>query len=135
MIPLSNINYLAVIAASAVNMILGMLWYSPVLFGKMWMNSMKLKKDHKKSLGKIMTINTVMTVILAYILSHFIKYLNANTAMEGAIAGFWIFTGFVLTTNIVTYLYEGRELKPYFIYMGYQLVALILMGALLAIWP
>ena len=35
----SNINYLAVLAAAISTFVLGGLWYSPMLFGKAWMRA------------------------------------------------------------------------------------------------
>lgn len=38
MIEAVSINYLAVVVAAVVSMGLGAFWYSPLGFGKMWMN-------------------------------------------------------------------------------------------------
>ncbi len=32
-----ELNYLAIIVAAAANFVLGMVWYAPSVFGKMWM--------------------------------------------------------------------------------------------------
>ncbi len=37
MAPPVDINYWAVLVAAVVSMVIGALWYSPVLFGKLWM--------------------------------------------------------------------------------------------------
>jgi len=62
---LGQVNYLAVLACTVVAMILGSLWYSPVLFGNAWMKAIGLKKeDFKKG-----DSNKAMfaSVILAFI--------------------------------------------------------------------
>ena len=130
------INYLAVLAATVLSNVLGMLWYGP-LFGKVWMKATgKSMADMKKGGSPMMSmsLNAVAILVLAYVLAHFIQYAGAKTPVDGMIAGFWVWLGFVATTSLATYLFEGRNIKLYYIYMGYQLVSLLLMGALLAAW-
>ena len=40
--PTVDINYLAVLIAALASYVLGALWYSPVLFGKLWMKLSKI---------------------------------------------------------------------------------------------
>ena len=52
-----EVNYLAVLVAAIVNMVVGALWYSPLLFGKAWMkltgfNKKQLKKAKEKAKKK-----------------------------------------------------------------------------------
>lgn len=46
--PEVNINYLAVLIAAIVSMIVGGLWYSPILFGKMWTKAMGWNEETMK---------------------------------------------------------------------------------------
>ena len=134
--PEVNINLLAVLIAAVINMVLGMLWYSPVLFGKTWLVAIgKTQEEIKQgSTGPLYMVNTIASLVLAYVLAHFVDYTQAKTAAQGAQTGFWIWLGFVVTTVLPTYLYEMRPKKVYFIYITYQLLSFIIMGVVLAIW-
>jgi hypothetical protein len=131
-----DVNYIAVIVAAIINMVLGAIWYSPFVFGKIWMTAMKKTKEDIKGQNMVKThgLSLVSSVILAFILAAFVGLLGASTLQSGAIAGFFVWLGFVVTTNSASYLYEFKPLKVYEIYMAYQLVALVAMGALLAVW-
>jgi hypothetical protein len=131
-----DVNYIAVIVAAIINMVLGAIWYSPFVFGKIWMTAMKKTKEDVKGQNMVKThgLSLVSSVILAFILAAFVGLLGASTLQSGAIAGFFVWLGFVVTTNSASYLYEFKPLKVYEIYMAYQLVALVAMGALLAVW-
>ena len=49
MLQFGEINYLAVLIATAVTMVLGFLWYSPVLFGNAWVKQIGLNKEEMSS--------------------------------------------------------------------------------------
>jgi len=134
--PQVTINYLAVLLSAVINMAIGMVWYSPALFAKPWLAALgKTPEDIKQSsAGPIYVINTVASLVTAYVLSMFIKIANETTAVGGAKIGVWVWLGFVVMTVLPTYLYEMRPKKLYFIYISYQLISFIIMGIVLAIW-
>ena len=136
MLPVS-VNFLAVIVAAIVSMVLGFLWYGP-LFGKQWMKLMGFTKESrekaKKAMGKTYGVSMVGALVMAYVLSYFLSYALADTAMEGAIVGFWAWFGFVAPVMLTSVLYGSKSLSLYYIDVGYQLVSLIAMGAIVAAW-
>ncbi|RPI15910.1 MAG: DUF1761 domain-containing protein [Ignavibacteriae bacterium] len=134
--PEPSINLLAVLLAAIINMVLGMLWYSPFMFGKLWMTSIGKTDEELKnnSPGPLYMINTIASLVMAYVLAHFVNYLQATNVVQGAQVGFWIWIGFIVTALIPVYLFEMRPKRLYFIYIGYQLVSLVIMGIILAIW-
>ena len=139
MMQIVNINYLAVLVAAIVGFFVGYLWYSNALFGKMWRDLMgfdekKMKQAMKKGMGKTMTIGFLSTLLMSYILAHFISYVQAQTAIDGILAGLWIWIGFVATIMIGMVMYEGKPMKLYCINSLYWLVTLCVMGAILAVW-
>ena len=130
------INYLAVLVASIIQIILGALWYSPVLFVKPWLNSIGKSMPTSKPKGMAMSYigMIVSTLIMNYILAHFIQYAGATDVVGGLLAGFWIWLGFVATTSLGLVLWEKRSVKWYVITTGYYLIALLISGVILAVW-
>jgi hypothetical protein len=135
-IPDPTINLLPVIVAGIINMAIGMLWYSPYVFGKLWIKSMQKTPEEMKQGANpfVYILNTIAALLLAYVLAHIVKYANINTAVMGVEAGFWVWLGFVVTTVLPTYLYEGRNKLLFFLYIFYQMFAIIIMGVILALW-
>ena len=133
-----DVNYLAVLAAAIASMIVGFIWYGP-LFGKMWMQSMKMdnkkmQEAKKKGMGKTYILAFLTTLIMSYVLAHFVDYVEAKTVMDGIILGFWLWIGFLATTQIGSVLWEGKPVKLYLINTLHYLVALAVMAAILAVW-
>ncbi len=133
--PVVDINYVAVIIAAAANMVLGAVWYSPVLFAKQWME-LTGRKDMNPAEGATVgyIIAAAASLVSAYVLAHFVVYTNAKDWMGGAVTGFWVWLGFVLTSHATHYMFEGRRKQLLAINVGYTLVGLVVMGAILAYW-
>ncbi len=132
------INYLAVFVAAVLNMVLGMAWYGP-LFGKQWMDLMQIKKadvdkSKKKGMGKTYVVAFAMALLMFYVLAHVVAYMGAVTAVLGAITGFWMWLGFIMPLEAGSVLWEGRPVKVFLLNAGYHLVALLVGGAVLALW-
>ena len=131
-----SINYGAVLEAAITSMLIGMLWYSPILFGIAWMRLLgrseeEIKKSNPK---KAMAGSFVMTLISAYVLAHFVGYMEVSTLAEGLQLGIWLWLGFIATLSYNMVLFEGKPHKLYFINIGYQLVSIVVMSVILAMW-
>jgi uncharacterized protein DUF1761 len=134
-----KIKYPAVIVATLVHFILGGLWYSPLLFGNKFIQLInwtpeKLLQVQSESHAKELVIAFVMSLILVYILAHFVQYTKATNAIGGIQTAFWLWLGFVVTTQLPTVLFEGRSFGLFLINVGYQFVGCALAGAILAVW-
>ncbi len=139
MAPPVDINYIAVVVAAVLSMILGALWYSPILFGKEWMSLIglteaDLKKAREKGMAKSYLMGFIAALVMSYVLANFIDYTQATTIVEGAKSGVWIWLGFVATVVLGTVIWEGKPMRLYVINTGFYLFALMIMGAVLAVW-
>ena len=134
-----KIKYTAVIVATLVHYILGGLWYSPLLFGNKFIQLInwtpaRLAEIESQSHAKELGIAFLSSLVLVYILAHFVNYAKATTAMAGIQTAFWLWLGFIVTTQIATVIFEQRPLGLYLINISYQLVGCSLAGLILAVW-
>ncbi len=131
-----EINYIVVLVAAVVDYVIGVIWYSPALFGKRWMLAVgKSEQDCKRTnMGVALTGAFVSAVMMAYVLALFIGFVQAKTVLSGAGIGLWAWVGFVAAPNLCNYLFAGWPRDLYLINNGYHLVSLLVMGAILAVW-
>jgi hypothetical protein len=134
-----KIKYPAVILATLVHFFLGGLWYSPLLFANKFIQLInwspeKVAAIQNQSHAKELAIAFVTSLVLVYILAHFVQYTKATTPMAGIQTAFWLWLGFIVTTQAATVIFEQRPLGLYLINIGYQLVGCALAGAILGIW-
>ena len=130
-----TINWLAVIVATVVHMVLGFLWYGPV-FGNIWMAGMGKTREEMGSSTQSIVISGVSALVMAIALACLLTLPAPNTvnlaggALVGAVAGI----GFVATTAATGAAFEGKNRTVLLLGIGYQVVGLIIMGAILGAW-
>ena len=138
-------NWIAVVVAAIVSMILGMIWYSPKVFGKPWMRLMGMTvKDMQAAQKKGMIMQYIIAfgaaLVTAYMLSIFSGYAVGSgvyaggLAATGAAVGFLTWIGFVATVTLGMSLWGGQKLELYLITNAYNMVSFVLMAMVLAVW-
>ena|SRR3989338_6491621 len=129
------VNYLAVLVAAVVSFLVGWLWYSKPVFGKVWMNLMGLKKEPKhEGMAKNIALGFVATLVTAFIVADLAGMLGYTSAGEGAMLGFLVWLGFVATTTLSGVLWENKPWGVWLLNNAHSLVTLLLMGAIVGAW-
>jgi hypothetical protein len=138
----SGVNLLAVLVAAIATMVVGFIWYSPILFARPWMVLMGYDPDDKagleemrKSAGKNYATAFVLSLISAFVLGKIIQITTVNSAIYGMKIAFAVWLGFVTTVQLTAVLFARKPFKLYAIDTGYQLVCYLVMGIILAVWP
>lgn len=134
---MESINPVAVLVAAAVYFVLGGLWYSPMLFARPWMALMGMtEEDIKKKggAGKAYAVALISSLIIAYVLAIFITRGQSVNLFSGAETGLMAGLGFSAMTSFTTSTFEDRPLKLFLIDSGYNLVGLVIAGAILGAW-
>ena len=134
-----EVNYLSVLVAGIAAMVVGFLWYGPMLFAKPWMKLMGHTKESmeagKKEMGKTYGMSFVFTLVSAYVLSHVMSFSESfygyAPVMTGLSSGFFMWFGFVMPVQATDVIFGGKKWKLFGINTGYQLVSLLVMGVVL----
>lgn len=136
--PEVDLNYWAIVVGAVVSFVIGMVWFRPSVFGNAWMEAMgktaKELEPPKEKIGQLMAGAAVGGLVLSYILAHFVDYTGAKTIAEGAQTGFWLWLGFVAPFLYVNSSFEGRTITYWYVTAGNQLVTLVVIGSILAVW-
>jgi hypothetical protein len=135
-----DINYWAVLVAGIAPMILGAIWYSPMLFGNTWAKLAGVSQESaKKGAAKAYILMFILALVLAYIMAHFVDfaiqvYPERALWSVGLTTGFFAWLGFVVTTKGAQFLFAQKSWKYYLIDIGYHFVEFLAVGLILAIW-
>jgi hypothetical protein len=134
----TQINLLAVLVAGIANMAIGFAWYSPLLFGNQWMKLMGLTKlsmkAAQKKMGPMYGLSFIATLVTGYVLSILVNSVGALTLVEGLQLSALVWLGFTTTVQLTDLIFGGKSFKLYAINTGYQLVSLLVMGAIVTVW-
>lgn len=131
---MEHLNYLAVVAAALSTFLLGGLWYSPAVFGKAWMKENGFTEESMKGANmiKIFGLAILLALISAVNLAMFLG--EKATLGEGVGYGFAAGAGWVATFVGMHYLFERKSFRLFLINAGYSIVALTIMGLIIAAW-
>jgi hypothetical protein len=131
---MDQLNIWAVLVAAVSTFIIGGLWYSPAVFGKAWMRENGFTEENMKGANmiKIFGLAFFLGIISAINLAMFMG--PENKPAMGALWGFLAGFGWVATFIGTHYLFERRSFTLFLINAGYSIVALTVMGVILAAW-
>lgn len=147
---MENINWLGIIVGALVPMVMGMIWYSPPLFGKAWLTSIGKTEEELKA-GSNMGVTMTLSLILSFLLSFFLygmlgihDYITVLSEGEGSVYPHDFFHGMyhgaflgvlvaapVLITNS---LFEQRGWTNILINAAYWILTVTLMGGVISLF-
>ena len=129
-----ELNWLAIIVSALSAFALGGLWYSPVLFVKIWMKETGITEESTKSsnMVKIFGLSFLLAMVASLLLGLFLGA-DAGGGV-GALAGFLIGLGTIFTFLGITYLFERRSLAHFLVNASYGVASLTLMGFIIGVW-
>lgn len=131
----AKVNIWSVILAGIAYLLIGTLWYSPLLFGKAWVRLNGFTdEDFKgsKPLWLIVLFAFLSSAVSAFVIS-MVMGPNAN-APFGAIIGACIAVFWISMSKLTAVLFENQPVKLYLLHAGFDLVAFMVMGAIVAYW-
>lgn len=130
----SGLNFLAILAAALSTFMLGGLWYSTALFGKVWMAESGITEEDasKQNMARTFGLAFVASLVIAFNLSMFLG--SSSTWQSGLFYGFLAGFGWVAMAFGINDLFEQRPFKLFAINAGYHTVAFSIMGAIIGGW-
>jgi hypothetical protein len=129
------INHLAVFLCALLSLVIGALWYSPLLFFKAWQRQTGLSDEQISKANPLKTYS--LTLVLAWIISYNLAFFlggSGTTWRWGLAAGLLAGVGWTSTMFVIMSLFEQRSFKYMLINCGYITVYFGLIGFVLGIW-
>ena len=128
-------NIWAVLTAAVASFLLGGLWYSPLLFGKVWQREVGLSDEQLAggNMAMIFGLSLLLSLIASLVFALFLgpRPPLALGLGAGASAGLCWVSG----SLGINYLFERRTLKLFAINAGYHTLQFTVIGLTLALWP
>lgn len=130
----SFLNWWAILAAALSTFLIGGLWYSPAVLGKLWMRENGFKEEDMRqgNMAKIFSLAFVLGLIAAINLAMFLG--PTADLSTGGFYGFLAGFGWVATFVGTHYLFERKSFTLFLINAGYSVIALTVMGLIIGGW-
>ena|SRR5665213_979968 len=131
-----HIAVIGVLLAALSAILIGMIWYSQPVFGKVWMKMIGTKdKEMKARMGMATVVLIIVALITAYVLAYFIVYTHSYTGggwiAAGAETALWAWLGLAVTTIVAHGVFDPRDRMVMYINIGNRLVTLLAMGLII----
>lgn len=121
-----DIDFITALVAAIIYMLLGLFWYSPYMFGKLW-------KAPKKKIHKWPRF--LLAFISAYFMAIFLSiveaYMGSASTMDGIYIGIGVWLGFIVTTHLPYLLWKNDSPSQYFANMGFYFCGYAIMGGII----
>ena len=134
---MENVNWLSLVIATLIPMVMGFVYYHKALFGKAWMASIGMTEEKQKEANMAVVFGTslVMSFLIAFFMMNFCNGAGQegefDTFKHGAAHGAIISFFFVIPIFITNGLFEQKSWTNMLINAGYWLITLALMGGVL----
>jgi hypothetical protein len=140
-------NFIAILIAALIPMLIGFVYYHPKVMGKVWMQSLGITEESLKK-GNMAIIFGV-SLIMSFLLSFF-TLINVDgpgqegpigqfdTFKHGALHGFLISLMVAMPVMVINGLFERKNAKNLVINLVYWMITLTLMGGVIDAmnhWP
>lgn len=128
-----GLNIVGILAATFIGMVLGALWYSPLLFGKQWMESIgKTPETLGSATGPMVgsVIASLMTAIGISIIYSF-SLIEVGSLSQGIVFGLTLGVLIIFPAMLSDSLFCGWGNRLLIIQSGYRVVSVLLMSVAL----
>lgn len=130
-----DVNLLAVIVAAIIKMILGAIWYSPKVFGEVWANSaLGQGTAELKATPWHYGAEAVLSLLMALVIALFVNWLDLQTASQALTVAFFVWLGFIATTQLCGVIWGKVPVKVYLVNTGFVLLSLLIMFTIITLW-
>jgi hypothetical protein len=131
-VPDVSIDWVGIIVAVVVAMVVGGLWYGPV-FGKNWMGYVGKTREELRAQGGMGYLFAIVgSLVLAFVMTYVTQWADAIGFGEGLLVGIVMWAGFVLSTLVTGSVFEGRPWGLIMLNSGNSLVTFMLVGGIVS---
>ena len=128
------INHIAVLICAVMSLVIGAVWWSPILFADAWKKENGLTDEQIAKANPLKTFG--VTFLLAWVMSYNLAFfLGApGTTWQWGVGAGLLASIWAITMYIIISLFEQRSLKHILINSGYIAVYFAVIGFILGVW-
>jgi len=129
------INYLALIVAAVVKVVLAAIWFNIPFNAKAWATATgSTPADMKKRMPLGIVSDLIASFVMAWVLAHAIGYAGAKDIGSGLAVGFFNWLGFGLAIQFTGLIWDKRNPGYFWSSQVFLLIAFLAMSAIIVGW-
>jgi hypothetical protein len=135
---LSELNWIAVIIGTIAFFALGAVWYAPQVFGRAWQRASGIEIAEGQRPGVAFYVGPLATCFLSTVATAMLALATGtDTFGEAVVLGLVAGIGYAAAVAFVGGIFDPHKSQPqvwFAIFGGYQLVGLIIVATIVALW-
>ena len=130
-----GVNYLAVVVAAVIALVIGFIWYSPPVFGNRWMAYLGTTQAQLGNPGPTgMAVGIVASLLNAWVLAVLSLNLGGKSITDGIMLGALAWLGFMATITAAQISFEKKPWGLWVLNNAHNLLIQVLMAVVVTIW-
>jgi len=130
-----GVNYLAIVVAAVVALVIGFIWYSPRVFGNRWMAYLGTTQAQLGNPGPSgMAVGVVASLLNAWVLAVLSLNLGGKSATDGILLGALAWLGFMATITAAQISFEKKPWGLWVLNNAHNLLVQVVMAAIVTAW-
>jgi hypothetical protein len=131
-----GIHWWPVIEGAIVYMLLGIFWYSPLLFGPYWVHENKITQEMVDDVSMVYSVlgSALIGFVMSFGVALAVNTYGASDVVSGMLIGFVIAFLFALPPGYSATLWGTKSFKSFLIDAGRMVLFLVITGAILSWW-
>jgi len=130
-----GVNYLAVIVAAVVALVIGFAYYAPQTMGKRWMAYLGTTQAQLGNPGPTgIVAGIVASLVNAWVLAVLSLNLGGSTIADGAMLGVICWLGFMATITAAEISFQKLPWGLWVLNNAHNVIVQIIMGAIVTAW-
>lgn len=135
-----EINYWAVLLATASSMVVGSIWYTPKVFGNRWMRLAGVDPNRP---GASAVVPIVVTLLVSFLTAWVLAgattlawhFYGGGYVWNAIVTAVVLWAGFTAARFITHDAFEGRPSSLTVLNIAHELVTVLVMAVLIGVWP
>lgn len=130
-----GVNYLAVVVAAVVAIVIGFAWYSPRVFGTRWLGYLGTTQAQLGNPGATgMAVGVIASLVNAWVLALLSLNLGGKTITDGIMLGVLAWLGFMATITAAEISFEKRPWGLWLLNNAHNVIVQVVMAAIVTLW-
>jgi Protein of unknown function (DUF1761) len=130
---MNRVNFLALAVISVIAFFASSIWYSPLMFGRLFLELSGVAASHPSVLKALCEL--LRTFILAYVIARLMLRLNVADWKDALGVGLWLWIGLPVILLTGSMLWQNVPWQLAAIHAGDWLIKLILIPVGVTLWP
>ena len=135
----SNVNFWAVLVSAIISMMIGGIWYSPALFGKLLMEKNGTTPEDVANFPKSVIMRSyilqfIASLVTTFVLAELLALTGAATFGSAVGIALLVWLGFIATVHLGAVLWEKKSPKLFLVDLTCSILIMIISATILYYW-